>query len=438
MVSVDASPMTPTSVKPPVEPPTTIPEKPAPSTPEPPKPEPPKPEPPKPEPPKPEPPKPEPPRADPQQLLQIAQALDAARYYLAQREMDSAKAQIDLAKKSDPTKAKAKEIARADMLRDLVRQFWDAVHKSVKSLQSAEELTLPGKNGPVTFVVVEIEPDGLTIKIGGTLETCHYKTMKSGLAYGLAERWLNKGDAVSLMVLGAFKAVNPTSQRQEARDLWEDAARRGQRDAAMLLMPELDIPIPKELPRRPKALAQPKAGKDGRFLPPAGETLKQANALADVQYKSRINTASSPEDKAGLAEQLNSHALAEQTDPNLRYVLLTRAAELYAGGGNYELAIGAIDALEQSHVVQGVNLKAELMERTARSAPDDPQVDQKLASAGLLVADEALLLGEFTDSLLAARAAYAAAVKAKDKELISQIKARMNEIIAARKDASGS
>jgi hypothetical protein len=379
---------------------------------------------------------------DPQGDASAAQALMAARYFLAHRDLKAAADQLAAAARLPLSAARAAEAERVRMLYQYVEAFWKSVHESGNSLQSGEQITL--LNGPgdkqITVGVVEVTPTELTLRVAGKNETYPYASMKSGLAFGLAERWLKKGDAGTSLALGAFLCVNPTSDRSDARNYWQIAASQGAADVVQLLMPELEVTIPQTLPNVPNlpASSEPadptKPGPDGKYPVAGPDLLAQVLDEFKSRYEKQIASAATDPEKLVLANMLTVEANAEKGDPVRRFVLFQQARALLTAAHEYKMAFEVADALAAGYVVDPLQLKSETVlaaVENAKSADDQ----KKLALVALELADEAVLEEKFTEALRLARTAQAMALKAKDPKLTRDANARVKEITDQKKTA---
>src|SRR5690606_31036342 len=141
--------------------------------------------------------------SDPETEAAVDHALLSVRYYLAKRDLDQADLQLAAAEAALAKAAsKRADMQRVKALTQYVKQFWEAVRTAAQSLESGDQVTIAG----ITVGVVEVLPDGIVLRQSGQNTTHNYREMRSGLALGLAERALRKGDAATELVLGAFKA----------------------------------------------------------------------------------------------------------------------------------------------------------------------------------------------------------------------------------------
>jgi hypothetical protein len=376
----------------------------------------------------------DPPKTETNEL--IAAALMSARYLAAHRDLAKAKEMIALAQRNDRAGAHSKQISPVVALVHYVDQFWKAVKDQCKDLPAGSSVTIQN----ITVGVVEAGPDYIILRRAGVNERHVFAEMKSGLAYGLAELYLKKGDAVSHIVLGAFLAVNPTSDRAQARQQWETAlglANDQLKSEIRLLLPELDVKIPEEPPKLPggangKEGSPSKQPDDGRHAPPQGEVLAKAQAALEAKYKQQLAAAVFEADKVALAQKLKSDADEQDADPAARFVFLTKASELAGEGGNLKLATDAIDSLELTHAINAIGLKARAIGAVVKAAAT-PEASKAAAQAALALADEAVLLERYAEAMQLAVHARDAARKSKDNSLLKQCSLRIDEIKALQK-----
>jgi hypothetical protein len=356
----------------------------------------------------------------------VTDALMAARFYLAQRDLEAAKAQVENAKKLAESRHAA-QVDRVTRLHHYVAEFWRAVAESIKSLDGGDQITIAG----ITVGVVETGPDFLIVRQSGRNRTYRVEDMPRGLAHGLAERWLNKDDAASPLILAAFHTVNPTSEAADARQLYERAAAGGLRSEVETLLPELEVRIPEDLaipsssPRRGTSGETQPPG-EGRAKVPSAEELTAAQTVLQEKYKTGLESAKSAAERVALAETLDAASRAEGADAVTRYALYLAAREQLIAAGEAELACKLADGVAGSFAVEALDLKAEALADVARSA-ESPESNKKLAELGLSIADEALLAQKYPVALRILRTAQAAARKSRDTELIKEVSKRLTD-----------
>ncbi len=89
------------------------------------------------------------------------------------------------------------------------------MHESVKGLKSVDELEIDGKR----MIVVDADGEHLSVRTDAQLQDYKIEKLPTKMALYLAEQWLQPNDPNSKVVLGAFLAVDPHGNRQEARQL---------------------------------------------------------------------------------------------------------------------------------------------------------------------------------------------------------------------------
>ncbi|HEV3024728.1 MAG TPA: hypothetical protein VGX76_19765 [Pirellulales bacterium] len=176
---------------------------------------------------------PPPAEATPRQLAAVKEALAAARTALGKRDLEAAQEQLDLATLDAVTPELEKELSRVQLLAEYVEHFWKAVSETLTMLQATEELTLDG----AICTVVDASADSLTIHVPGKNREFKLREIPTSLAVTLAERWLDKADDRTPLVIGAFLLADPKGDDDQARRLFEQAAKSV--DAAPLIA-ELD------------------------------------------------------------------------------------------------------------------------------------------------------------------------------------------------------
>lgn len=169
----------------------------------------------------------------------VLDALRVARKALAERDLERADQQIDLAIVSagDMSPELAARIEREQALAAAVRAFWEAVGQSMSQLEGAEEL----KVADSIAIVVEVDGEIIIIREGGRNQrysirrTRNARPLPARLAQALAERWLKADDPSRTLVIGAFLAVDPQGDLAKARDYVQEAEQKGAEAATLVL-----------------------------------------------------------------------------------------------------------------------------------------------------------------------------------------------------------
>jgi hypothetical protein len=97
------------------------------------------------------------------------------------------------------------------------------VHDSVKGLKAADEIDL----GSTKVIVVEASAEALTIHVGGQNRRYQVNQLPSGLAVGLALRWLDPKKPENKVFVGAFYLVDPKTGPEQAKQAWDEASAAG-------------------------------------------------------------------------------------------------------------------------------------------------------------------------------------------------------------------
>ncbi len=120
-----------------------------------------------------------------------------------------------------------------------------------------------------------------------------------------------------------------------------------------------------------------------------------------------------------LALKLLKHASQQRPGSADHYVLLDKARDLAAAGGNAELAFRVIDTLTACYTTAGLRLKAEALATLAETVTT-VEARRQLAWMALGLFDQAVASDQLDVARQLGRAAYTAAKKADDKALIAQ------------------
>ena len=180
---------------------------------------------------------------DPTELAALNEALEAARYAMANRNLEDALVQIELAKLLASGTSRESEVNRVGMLHDNLKQFFKAVTEGSKGLTALQEIQIGQKN-PRIAVVIEATPERLVIKDQGVIRRFNLgDTMPAALCELLARRWFKGDEATNDVFVGTFHAVDAQGDKERARQLWNSARNTGSgtvKTMVNLIMPELD------------------------------------------------------------------------------------------------------------------------------------------------------------------------------------------------------
>lgn len=367
-------------------------------------------------------PKPTPPPAMPDAKKNdaVTTSLNLARAALSKGDVRGARAQVEVARKFE-VPARTDEIDRVEALARYIEEFDKAVRGGIKNLEIGGQFAVKD-----SFVgVVEVQPESIVLRIEGQNKTFSIAGLPPALAYALAESWLRKEDAATKIILGTFQAMQPRGDRLKARDLWQAAALEGAKIVAEQLLPELNVPLPADAGGMPVADAKP--GDDGRFVMPGASDQAKARAEMRQMFEADYAEAKDGTTKAALAAKLLKRAQEPSEASAMRFVLLQEAGKLAAEGGDFDGMIAAADSLSEHYKLEAIVLKADTLFDASRSV-EGKDANKALATAGLTLCDEAVLLDKADVALKIARTASAAAKKSGDAELIKQCAAREREV----------
>ncbi len=163
-----------------------------------------------------------------EQLAQLSKAMLTARAALGELEFRIARAELDKATALARLPEHRAALSRLDQLAVCAERFWMAVRQAMRELRGAEELAI-GDSGLIV-IVVEVKPDGITIRRNGRNETYLLADMPPGLALAIADRALDASTADAALLKGACLAAMKNPQPihlEEATRFWEQARQQG-------------------------------------------------------------------------------------------------------------------------------------------------------------------------------------------------------------------
>ncbi|MFO0817325.1 MAG: hypothetical protein U1A77_05255 [Pirellulales bacterium] len=181
----------------------------------------------KPEPdPKPEP-KPEPkpvPRPSKDELSTLARALETARIAISEQQYEVAKQEIEKAEAIAKVPAHVARVERLKVLNHFCQEFRAALRDAVKNLKAGEAITV--KTTTVGIVETFSGQDKIILRVAGMNRTYRFEELPIGLAVAIADMWLDKTQASSLVIKAAYVGAHKSATAEmkgKARE-WLDEA----------------------------------------------------------------------------------------------------------------------------------------------------------------------------------------------------------------------
>ncbi|MBI2826860.1 MAG: hypothetical protein HYX69_19470 [Planctomycetia bacterium] len=175
------------------------------------------------------------PTLDPKRGEAVRKSIAAARKALAERALDRADEQLDLALLDASSRELVAEVNAAKRVRQVIGEFWHAVDECKRGLKGTEELSIDGQ----TVVVVGVRGDVITVREQGKNQKYKNEDMTADLAVALADRWLADDDANSKVFIGAFLAIDNQGDAARGRQMLAEAAAAGT-EAAKSVLEQLD------------------------------------------------------------------------------------------------------------------------------------------------------------------------------------------------------
>jgi hypothetical protein len=181
-----------------------------------------------------------PPVQDPEKQAAFVRAAADVRRSMGQRNLTDSKQSLQTAAANAQGAADQAELERLQALQDHLEQFWEGIRKSIAALQATEEIELSASD---RVAVIEASRDGLTVRREGRTQGYRIETLPFDLLAAIVRTSFQPTPGSELIV-GAFLAMDAHGNRTAARKYWQDASRGGASQAALLL-PELDLEVPK-------------------------------------------------------------------------------------------------------------------------------------------------------------------------------------------------
>ncbi|MEX0586783.1 MAG: hypothetical protein WD176_09070, partial [Pirellulales bacterium] len=344
--------------------------------------------------------------ARPSAVADMVRALTAAKGALGKRQVDQALIETQVATNLAQTPEQKAMCDRLKSLTHYVGEFWKAVRESMKGLKGGEELQIR----EIIGIVVESSPDSITIKIAGRNRTFDHLTLPSGVAEVLADRWLKQDDPVSKVIKGAFYAVDPQREPKDARRLWQEAQLAGA-DVEQLL-PVLDDKY--DIKSHAVAKVAPKKG-----AVPGPMVVDAAAAQIKSKFATEIRAAKSkPQANYDLVRKMLEEAALPMDSDAARYALICEARDIATNAKLIQIALEAVDTLEQWFNIDSLPMKAEAITKAAVGAK--PAAAKDIALEALQLVDQAVEKKNFALADRLAKTANGAARASRQQDLMKR------------------
>lgn len=346
-----------------------------------------------------------------------AESLQAARVALASRDLITAAEQLTLAT-GQVSAADLMELNRLREVLEWLSTFWRAVRSGMAELKPGDTLEVMGRKLTVTRATTE----ELVIQGGRRELRYSIESLPAALALILAERKLPDVPA-SLVPKAAFLTFDTHGDKRQARQLCDEAVKDGLSVATLLaeLGPETAVtPAVEKTPEKAPAMAPAKAASQKPSKLALPEPAHQAAALAEVRkiHRNDFDKAQDPSKKKTLAGTLLKEATETPDEPAIRYVLLSQARDLAVSAGDPELLREVIEATAKYYDVDAQEQLATILNDVADSRIGTVN-KKELARGALDLADEFIATNDYESALRLARAAQSMAL-GRDTELTKQ------------------
>jgi hypothetical protein len=110
---------------------------------------------------------------------------------------------------------------------------------------------------------------------------------------------------------------------------------------------------------------------DDRLPVPDQASQDEALAAAKELFADDYSDAKTTQARRKLADKLLGVAKETNDDPNSRFVLLSQAIEMAVAGGDFDLALQAVDELEAEFAIDGLDRRVEVLTAVAKDLPKD-------------------------------------------------------------------
>lgn len=330
---------------------------------------------------------------DPNKQAAYKKAFADTRLALSRRDMTAARVALSQLEVSAQTWDEQDDTKRMARIVDLSTQFWASLRQRVAAMLPAEEIDL----GNDRAIVVEIVPNELVIKERG--KVVRYPAMRiPARLIGPIISDAVASDAQSKAMFAVFLTLDPEGNAERGKTLLAEAAATGLAAAKDLLPTESIAPKPNEVaPMSSKPAIDP-------------ERLKAAEQAVKQRYQKEYDAATTSAKKAELARQLLT--LPVQNDGNVenRFAPLRQVYYLAVQAGDTQLAIDAVDRMNEIYQVDVLTAKLNALEEIVRHA-ETPAANKALADAAIGLANKAIVASRKMEAVRYGQVAVEAARK---------------------------
>ena len=168
------------------------------------------------------------PQSRPEDLTAFATAMKAARTAASEGKFDAALGELEKVASVPKSAEHQAKYDRLNLLAQHARNFRSALLKSIAALEAGDEIEV-GTSSVVG--VVGTTANSITVRVQGANRTYSIDTLPAGLAVAIADTWLNKEEAVSLVMKAAYLATLKDADAQQltkARQWFQEASSKDQ------------------------------------------------------------------------------------------------------------------------------------------------------------------------------------------------------------------
>jgi hypothetical protein len=332
---------------------------------------------------------------DPAKRQAFQRALAAARSALAQRETASLKRYLAIAAQNAQGPNDQAAVERVTLMGDYLEKYWEGIGRTMSRLVVAEEIII----GKAHLAVVESDASSITVHDEGQNKTFKVAELPRPLMHFMAERFL-KSEPDAMVAYGVYLAISPQGDRDRARALLEEAAKKD--STVEKLLPELDEP-----PVPAGGVAATKSA------PPEKAKLDQLLQSIRDKYKTDYDQATTPKGKGELAKILLDNGRACFDDMDQRFGMLAAARKEAIAAGDAALACETVDEMGKLHTIDVFNVKVKTLEDMGE-AVRSLAVQRQIAEIAMTMANAALEANRLDEASRLARLAMSAALKTKN------------------------
>ncbi len=312
------------------------------------------------------------PDSQPAREEQFLAAITAARAAMHRRDLNVAKQHLQTADVLKRNQGESDETEKNRALIGYLDGFQNALTNGVNKFRNDGGFDFDGD----AYQFVQRTGETLAFKVNGQEVRATREKLSSQHAFAIAAQGTNKDNPHDYVCLAAFLAMDGekdrTQQREKAKELWAEAAKRGFKDQYLAAELGVNDSVAKGIDTPSPFNPPPTGNGSAREAVPTSDALLVANATLRKIYTKEFERLRKDRGfRKEFADTLYRDALSER-DSALKYALFEQARKLAIDEGNPDQLGLVIDAVAATFNVDALREKQISLVECARSSEAKP------------------------------------------------------------------